>query len=318
MDSLANRIRTLRERRGAVILAHNYTLPEVQDLADFVGDSLELSFRAAEVRADVIVFCGVHFMAETAKLLNPRASVLMPDLRAGCPMAHMVTVEELRRTKAAHPGCAVVCYVNSSAAVKAESDICCTSANAAAIIAGITATQSILFVPDRNLGAWAGDAASREVVRWDGFCPTHERILPEHLLQARGQHPGALVVAHPECTAPVRAMADHVAGTSGMLSFCRTSSCSAFIVATERGLLHRLRAENPAKEFFEASPHMTCPNMKLTTAEKILWCLEDLSGEITVADDVAEGARRAIDRMLATAPPRARTVLEGGVLDGTP
>ncbi len=313
MESIVDRIRKLRDRRRAVILAHNYTLHEVQDLADFVGDSLELAFRAAEARADVIVLCGVYFMAETAKLLNPGASVLMPDLRAGCPMADMLTVEDLRQAKAAHPGCAVVCYVNSSAAVKAESDICCTSSNAAAIIAGIPATQPILFVPDRNLGEWAGEVVGRDVKCWDGYCPTHERILPQYVQQAREQHPGALVVVHPECTSPVRAMANHVASTSGILSFCRTSSCSAFIVATERGLLHRLRAENPTKEFFEASPHMICPNMKLTTAEKILWCLEDLPGEVTVADDVAPGARRAIDRMLAVAPPRCRKARGRGV-----
>ncbi len=299
MLSIGERIRNLCRRRNAVILAHNYTLPEVQDLADFVGDSLELSFRASETSADVIVFCGVHFMAETAKILNPRALVLMPDLWAGCPMADMAKVEELRRTKVEHPGCVVVSYVNTTAAVKAESDICCTSANAPAIISGIPAEQPILFLPDRNLGSWAGRVSGRNLILWNGYCPTHQRILPEFIQRVRALHPEALVVAHPECPEPIRLSADHIASTSGMLSFCRRSDRLEFIIATEQGLLHRLRGENPHKSFLEASPYMTCPNMKLATAEKILWCLEDLSGEIKVDETVALRARRAIERMLA-------------------
>jgi len=302
MDALTQRIRELSKARHAVILAHNYTLPEVQDLADFVGDSLELSLRAASVEADVIVFCGVHFMAETAKILNPRCVVLMPDPRAGCPMANMVSVDGLRRVKAEHPGCTTVCYVNTTAAVKAEADVCCTSSNASAIVAGIPARQPVLFVPDRNLGAWVASRTGREMVLWDGWCPTHERILPESVAQARALHPEAVVVAHPECTGPVRALADHVASTSGILSFCRTSRRREFIIATEQGLLHRLRRESPDKTFFEASPHMVCPNMKLTTAEKILWCLEDMSGEVTVAEETAGRARHVIERMLAGVP----------------
>jgi quinolinate synthase len=307
MEGLTERIRALCKRRNAVILAHNYTVPEVQDLADFVGDSLELASWAAAARADVIVFCGVDFMAETAKILNPGALVLMPDVRAGCPMADMVSVEDLRRAKAAHPGCAVVCYVNTSAAVKAESDICCTSANAPDIIAGFPSTRPILFVPDRNLGAWASQVCGRQLILWDGYCPTHQRILPAHILQARALHPGSLTVAHPECAEPVRALADHVASTSGILSFCRASSHSAFIIATEQGLLHRLRAQSPGKRFYEASPRMSCPNMKLTSAEKVLWCLEDLSGEVQVDPGIAARARGAIERMLTAVPPRPKT-----------
>lgn len=298
MGVLKERITTLCREKNAVILAHNYTLPEVQDLADFVGDSLELAFRARNADAEVIVFCGVHFMAETAKILNPQALVLMPKSRAGCPMADMVTAESLRLAKAEHPGCVVVCYINTTAAVKAESDICCTSSNAATIVAGIPKSGPILFVPDRNLGSWVAQVTGRKLVLWDGYCPTHERILPEHIRRARALQPDALLVVHPECTAAVRSEADHIASTSGILSFCRGSGHSAFIVATEQGLLHRLRAENPGKRFYEASPLMTCPNMKLTSAESILHCLENLSGEVTVDDKTASTARRAIERML--------------------
>lgn len=299
MDSLTQRIRALCRRRNAIILAHNYTLPEVQDLADFVGDSLELAFKAAKTEADVIVFCGVHFMAETAKILNPGAAVLMPDARAGCPMADMVTADELRSMKAEYPGCSVVCYVNTSAAVKAESDVCCTSSNAPAIVAGMPADRPVLFVPDRNLGSWASQVTGRELILWEGFCPSHEHILPEHVREARRRHPAAPVVAHPECSDPVRALADHLASTSGILSYCRNSKAEEFIIATEEGLMHRLRTKNPGKRFQPASPRMTCPNMKRTSAEKILWCLEDLSGEVTVEEQVATAARRAIERMLA-------------------
>jgi len=310
MGGLTHKIEELRKQRRAVILAHNYTLPEVQELADFVGDSLDLAFRGAAVRADVIVFCGVRFMAEMVKILNPSAKVLMPDTRAGCPMADMVTPEDLLAAKAKHPGCVVVCYVNSSAAVKALADICCTSANATKVLATIPPEREILFVPDRNLGAFAAEKAGRRVTCWKGFCPTHERILPEHVAEARKVHPDAVVVAHPECTAAVRSMADHVASTSGMLAYCRNSQGQAYIIATEEGLLHRLRRENPTKEFFPASPHMLCPNMKRTTAEKILWCLEELSGEIVVDPEVAARARQTLERMLAIAPPASRPKAE--------
>jgi quinolinate synthase len=309
ISSIAERIRSLCRSRNAVILAHNYTLPEVQDLADFVGDSLELSLRAAETRAEVIVFCGVHFMAETAKILNPRSLVLMPDLRAGCPMADMVNVEALRRARAEHPGCVVVSYVNTTAAVKAESDICSTSANAAAVVSGIPAERPILFLPDRNLGSWASRAAGRELLLWNGYCPTHQRIRPEFIREARARHPDALVVAHPECPEPVRLLADHIASTSGILSFCRKSDRREFIIATELGILHRLRRENPDKSFMEASPHMTCPNMKLASAEKIMWCLEDLSGEVKVDEETASRARRAIERMIAATSASGRSSL---------
>ena len=298
MRSLEEKVRDICRQRHAVILAHNYTLPEVQDLADFVGDSLELSLRAAATQAEAIVFCGVHFMAETAKILNPGRRVLMPDLGAGCPMADMVTAEALREAKAQHPGCAVVSYVNTTAAVKAESDICCTSSNARAIVATISPGRPVLFVPDRNLGGWVQEATDHPMTLWAGYCPTHQRLLPEFVEKVRDAHPEALLVAHPECTPSVRAMADHIASTSGILSFCRTSGRSEFIIATEQGILHRLRRESPGKTFHEAGPHLKCPNMKLSTVEKILWCLEDLAPRVTVPEDVAAKARRALERML--------------------
>lgn len=303
-QSINDRIRSLCNQRNAVVLAHNYTLPEVQDIAHFVGDSLELAFRAAKADAEVIVFCGVHFMAETAKILKPEALVLMPDTGAGCPMADMATVEDLRRMRDAHPGCAVVSYVNTTAEVKAETDICCTSSNAAAVIRSVPSTQKILFVPDRNLGSWVSGETGRELILWDGFCPTHERILPGHVRRVMDSHPDAQVVAHPECTEAVRTLADRVSSTSGMLSVCRDSQCSKFIIATEEGLLHRLRSENPDKTFLEAGPNMECPNMKLATLEKVLWCLEDLAGKITVDDRIAVQARRSIERMLSVSSTR--------------
>jgi quinolinate synthase len=301
-DSLIARIETLRRQRQAVILAHNYTVGEVQDVADFVGDSLELARRAATVEAEVIVFCGVYFMAETAKILNPKSMVLMPDTNAGCPMADMATGEAVRAKKAEHPGCAVVCYVNTTAEVKAESDICCTSGNAPAVVRSLPKDQPILFVPDRNLGSWTAEQTGRELILWDGYCPTHERILPQLVVEARQQHPEALVVAHPECPVAVRELADHLASTAGILAYCRNTDHDQFIIATEEGLLHRLRLENPGKTFHQANPRMMCPNMKRASLEKILWCLEDLRGQVEVDPQTAEGARRAIQRMFEAVP----------------
>jgi quinolinate synthase len=300
--SLTERIADLRRARHAVILAHNYTLPEVQNLADVVGDSLELALRAAKSDAEVIVLCGVRFMAETAKLLNPERRVLMPDLNAGCPMADTITAAQLRDLKAQHPGCAVVCYVNTTAAVKAESDLCCTSANAVAVVESLPRDRAILFVPDKNLGRWVERQAGRELVRWDGSCPIHALVRPEAVREARRLHPRALVAAHPECPETVLDLADFVGSTSRILAFCRESAHDEFVIATERGILHRLALDSPAKTFHEPSPPMTCPNMKLATAENVLWCLEDLKHEITVDAGVAARARLAIERMFDAAP----------------
>jgi quinolinate synthase len=286
---IAVEINELKKERNAVILGHNYMEPVLfYSVPDFKGDSLDLSRKAAQTDKDVIVFCGVRFMAETAKILSPRATVLMPDPNAGCPMANMVTVRELCNAKAAHPDAVVVCYVNSSAAVKAESDICCTSANAVKVVASVPKDREVLFVPDRNLGAWVEDRLGRKLILWDGYCPTHQRILPEFVAKLKREHPGALVVVHPECTRETIALADDVASTTGILKFCRESGAKEFIIGTEVGILHRLRKESPAKTFYEVSPLCDCPNMKLTTLEKVLWSLEDMQYEVTVPEDILD------------------------------
>jgi quinolinate synthase len=296
--TLLNYLDELKRKRNAVILAHNYQRPEVQDVGDFVGDSLDLSRRAAETDADVIVFCGVHFMAETAAILSPQKTVLMPDVNAGCPMANMLTVRELREMKKAHPGALVATYVNSSAAVKAESDMCCTSANAMRIVDSIPRDKEVMFIPDRWLGDYVSKQLKRPLILAKGYCPTHQRILPEHIERSRKEHPRAKVIVHPECTAEVIALADAVGSTSQILKYCRESTASEFIIGTEVGILHRLAKETPGKNFYAASPLSDCPNMKLTTVEKIIWSLEDMETRITVEPEIAAKARLAIERML--------------------
>jgi len=297
-DELLERLGELKRERNAVILAHNYQRDEVQDAADFVGDSLGLSQQAAKTSAAVILFCGVDFMAETAAMLCPEKTVIVPDRHAGCPMANMVGVRELVELKKRHPSALVVCYVNSSAEVKAESDICCTSANAVDVLRSLPADREIIFIPDRSLGEYASGMAGRSVILWPGYCPTHHRITAAHLEQAMAEHPLAKVVVHPECTSDVIAMADHVASTSGILRYCRESEAEEFIIGTEMGILHRLRKENPSKRFYEASPFADCPNMKLNTLEKMVWALEEMKYRITVPEPVCSGARDAIERML--------------------
>jgi len=295
---LEDEIIRLKHERHALILVHNYQRPEVQNIGDHVSDSLELSRIAARADAPVILFCGVLFMAETAKILSPAATVLVPDINAGCPMANMVTPRELAQAKATHPDAVVVCYVNSSAEVKAASDVCCTSANAVQVVNSIPAEKTILFIPDRNLGAYVARVTGRPLVLWPGYCPTHQRILPEHLLKLKAEHPDAKVVVHPECVTETITLADVVASTSGILKFCRESSAREFIIGTEIGILHRLRKESPTKTFHQVSTMADCPNMKLTTLEKILWSLQDMQYEITVPEDIRLRAKRAIDRML--------------------
>jgi quinolinate synthase len=298
-SSPAQQIRALKEERKAVILAHNYQLPEVQDIADFVGDSLGLARKASELQPEVILFCGVHFMAETAAILCPDSTVLMPDSNAGCPMANMINVRQLRNLKAKHPQAVVVCYVNSSAAVKAESDYCCTSSNASSVMEAIPEDREVIFVPDKYLGSWAARQTSRKVILWEGYCPTHVRILPEHILAQKKRHPRALVLAHPECLTEVSEMADVVTSTSGMVRFCRESPAEEFIIATEIGILHQLKTNSPEKEFYPATELADCPNMKLNNLEKMLWALEDMSPQMTVPEEIAERAKLAIDRMVS-------------------
>ncbi|MCX5675690.1 MAG: quinolinate synthase NadA [Planctomycetota bacterium] len=297
---LAERIGCLRRERQAFIIAHNYQVPEVQDVADFVGDSLAMARAAARAEAETIVVCGVHFMAETAKLLNPGRTVLEPDPHAGCPMADMITPRELAEAKARHPDAAVVAYVNSSAAVKAASDICCTSANAVAVVESIPRERPVLFVPDGSLGEYvAGKTGRTNLILWPGFCPTHHRILPEHLEARRREYPDAEVLVHPECTRPVREMADFIGSTSQIIQRVESSPKKAFIIATELGVCHTLRRRCPAKTVIQVSRLADCPNMKLNTLEKVLWSLEDRVYPVTVPDDAAAAARRAIERMLA-------------------
>lgn len=295
-EEIARRVAELKAARNAVILAHNYQILEVQELADFLGDSLGLSQQAAATDADVIVFCGVHFMAQTAKLLSPDKTVLMPDPGAGCPMADMINPEQLRAFKAEHPGAPVVAYVNTTAEVKAESDICCTSANALKIVESVAA-DTVLFIPDSNLADWVARQTDKQVIAWGGYCPTHVRISPETISYMREQHPQALFIVHPEARPEVVAMADVVASTSGMIKFAHESDAREIIVGTEQGLVERLQVELPEKTFYIV-PHTVCPNMKKTTAEKVLASLEHMQFEIDVDPEIAERARRAVARML--------------------
>jgi quinolinate synthase len=295
---LIERILALKKERNAVILSHNYQLGEVQDIADFVGDSLELSRKAAGTRADVIVFCGVHFMAETASILSPDKTVLLPDMHAGCPMADMIDAEALQSKKRELGDVTVVCYVNSTAAVKAESDYCCTSANAVKVVQSLPKSSRILFVPDQYLGDYVMSRTGREMDLWPGFCPTHTRIRPEHVTRLRKEYPRAEVVVHPECHPEVVKLADQVLSTSGMCRHVAETGADEIIVGTEIGIIHRLRKENPDKRFIPVSEQAVCPRMKLITLEKVLWSLEDMAPVVKVPEDTRVLAKRAVDRML--------------------
>lgn len=297
-DSLVKRILELKAKKKAIILAHNYQCSEVQDSADFVGDSLELSRKAAETDARVVVFCGVYFMAETAAILSPDKLVLIPDLHAGCPMVDMTPVENVLELKALHPQAKVVTYVNSSAAVKAESDYCCTSANAIQVVQSLPKDAEIIFVPDKFLGAYVAAETGRKLILYDGYCPTHMRVSAEDIRRLKALHPHAAVLVHPECAPDVVEVADEVLSTSGMCRYAGESSIGEFIVGTETALLYRLRNENPGKLFYPASEKMICPNMKLITLEKVLWSLEDMQYAVKVEENIRRMAWTAVDRML--------------------
>jgi quinolinate synthase len=296
-SELIEKISVLRKKRNAVLLVHNYQLGEVQDIADFIGDSLDLSQRAAETDADVIVFCGVHFMAETASILCPDKVVLLPDINAGCPMANMITAEGLRAKKKEHPEAVVVCYINSSAEVKAESDVCCTSANAVRVVGSLDARE-IIFIPDQYLGHYVSTKASKKMILWPGFCPTHVRIKPERIKELKKEHPQAKVVVHPECTPEVIALADEVLSTSGMCNYAQRDEVREMVVGTEIGIIHRLKKENPGKKFIPISEQAICPNMKLITLEKVLWSLEEMSPQVKVPAEIRLRAKAAVDKML--------------------
>lgn len=298
---IKDEILRLKKARNAVILSHNYCRGEVQDLADFTGDSLELARRATQVEVDVIVFCGVYFMAETAAILNPGKTVLIPEPSAGCPMADMITGEQLRKLKAQHPGAVAVCYVNSTAEVKAECDLCVTSGNAERVMATVPREREIIFVPDRHLGSHISGLEGRSYILWPGYCPTHARLTAAAIAKARAAHPGAPVLVHPECPKEVRDAADERLSTGGMCRYARESSASTILVGTEVGILHRLRKENPGKSFYPVSDSLVCPNMKKTTVENLLEALKEMKTRVTVPEEIALRAKRAIDAMLAIA-----------------
>ena len=297
-QELVAQIGELKRKHQAVILAHLYQRPEIQALADYVGDSLGLSQRAAASDAAVIAFCGVHFMAESAAILSPSKIVLLPEPNAGCPMADMVDAGDLRAKKRELPGVPVVCYVNSSAAVKAESDICCTSRNAVAIVESLPGDE-VLFVPDRNLGHYIGTQTSKRIIAWDGFCNTHDAVTAAEVKRVQAAHPDAVTMVHPECRPEVVATADHVLSTSGMLRLARESDIQEFIVGTEQGILYQLEKQSPGKRFYLPSESKQyCATMKKTTLPKLAWALERLEPRITVAADVRIRAARALERML--------------------
>lgn len=294
---LTERILRLKRQRNAVILAHNYQLGEIQDIADFVGDSLELSRTAAKTEADVVVFCGVHFMAEIVSILCPDKISLLPDANAGCPMADMIDSERLREKKKHHPEATVVCYVNSSAAVKAESDICCTSTNAVKVVESLDA-EEILFIPDQYLGHYISTKTKKRIILWPGFCSTHIRIQPQDVITLRQEHPQAKVLIHPECRPEVIALADEVLSTGGMCSFANKTEARELIIGTEIGIIHRLRKENHDKKFIPASDQAICPRMKLITLENILWSLEEMTTEVKVPEEIRLKAKVAVDKMI--------------------
>ena len=307
MNELLKKIQNLKQQQNAVLLAHNYQPGEIQDMADFTGDSLGLSIIAAETDADIIVFCGVYFMAETAAILSPEKTVLLPEKLAGCPMADMITAEQLRDLKEKHPGALTVCYVNSPAEVKAESDYCCTSANAVEVVKSLPKDKKVIFVPDKYLGGFVAQKTSRDIVLWPGYCPSHMMITEDDIKTAKARFPDAIVMAHPECTEPVRRISDQILSTGQMLKFVRKSRTRRFIVATEIGIIHTLSKENPDVEFIAASTKAICPNMKKITLEKVLWAMEDSAQggskyEVTVPDDMRRRAKTALDRMVEVLP----------------
>jgi len=298
IKELQSRIRALLKKREAILLVHNYQRGEIQDLADLTGDSLGLSMQAARTEAKVIVFCGVHFMAETASILCPRKTVLLPRLDAGCPMADTITAPALRARKKELPGVPVVTYVNSTAEVKAESDICCTSANAVAVVRSIKADR-VLMTPDRNLAAYTRRHVDQEIITWDGCCNIHDRLTADQVIKAKERRPEAILMAHPECRPEVLDLADVIKSTSGMIEYAAKSEAGEFLVATENGILHQMRQRNPGKKFYQVSRTMLCPNMKLTRLKDVLRAIETMDPVVKVPEKVRVRALAAVERMLA-------------------
>lgn len=302
-------INRLRNEKNAIIIAHNYQVPEVQEIADFTGDSLALSQLAGKTNADVIVFCGVHFMAETASIISPNKRVLIPDLEAGCSLSDTINAQQLRKWKTEHPEAVVVSYVNTTAEVKAESDYCCTSSNAVKIVNSIPEEKEILFLPDMFLGAYVGKVTGRKIHLWLGECHVHAGIRPKDIEQMRDAHPEAEMLIHPECGCTTSFIYHtcngfdgdknvHILSTGGMIEYAKSSESNEFIVATETGMLHRLRKDNPEKAFYPANENAICRYMKMITLEKVLSSLQDDKYEVKVPEEIAKRARKAIDRML--------------------
>jgi quinolinate synthase len=301
-EQLIEQIEKFKTALNAVILAHNYQPGEIQDLADFTGDSLGLSIQASQTDADVIVFCGVRFMAETAAILSPDKTVLLPEKSAGCPMADMITAGQLRQLKKENPDALVVCYVNSSAEVKAESDYCCTSANAVEVVDSLPEDERIIFVPDQHLGQFVAERTGRKLILWPGYCTTHVLITVDDIKTAKAEHPDAIVMAHPECSEPVKEISDELLSTGQMLKFAAESEAKQFIIATETGIIHTLKKQNPESEFFPASDRAICPNMKKITIDKIISSLENMQYKVTVDEPVRLKAKKALERMVEILP----------------
>jgi quinolinate synthase len=299
LDHLREQVAELKKELGAVIVAHNYQRPEVQDIADFVGDSLELARRCAEVKAETIVFCGVDFMAETAAILNPYATVLLSAATACCPMAAMINENDLNEWKTRYPKATVVAYVNTSAAVKAGSDICCTSANAVKVVESV-ANDEILFVPDKHLGHYVSTKVSgKKMILYPGYCIAHARLRAEEVRLAKQRHPRAKVLVHPECREEVIQLADAVLSTSQMIRYAKENTAKSFLIGTEEGLLHRLRRENPKKQFYVLSPRLFCANMKKTRLGTVVETMKLKLNRVTVPEEIRLKAKQALDRMLA-------------------
>jgi quinolinate synthase len=295
---LVEAIEKIKKQRNAIILAHNYQPAEIQDCADFLGDSLELSQKAAQTDAEVIVFCGVHFMAETASIICPAKIVLLPEATAGCPMANMINADQLREVKKCHPGALVVTYVNSTAEVKSESDYCCTSGNALKVIEKLQGAGEIIFVPDKYLGSFASAKTGKTLILWPGYCPTHIKILLDDVIREKSAHPEARVMVHPECHTSVAHLADDVLSTGGMLKYPGQSDAGEFIVGTEIGLVYRLQKLYPDKKFYPVSEQALCPNMKKISLEKILWSLQEMAPVVKVPAQLSEKAYIPVKRML--------------------
>lgn len=300
---LVRKIQELKRERNAIILSHFYERPEVQDVADHVGDSLELSRIAAKNDADVIVFCSVRFMAETAKILSPQKTVLLPVAEAGCPLSDTITPDQLREAKARHPNAVVVAYVNCSAEIKSLSQYCCTSANALQVVESVPETE-ILFVPDRNLGRWVQKQTRKNIILWEGCCPTHQNLKLKDVLDAKAQYPGAEVVVHPECPEDICDVADAVMSTAQMIRYCLASPKKTFIIGTEMGLMHRLRKLMPEKTFIQASKTLLCPNMKLTQLEDVYTALKEMKHVIEVPEDIRVKALKSLDAMMSMIPSK--------------